>query len=546
MVVKVAATSARLQWSQPNLPQPPSSSQALASAISSPSLPRRCRSDGALVLKSVQRLNRSALFGSSSTNIQGSRSCDLLKPRSGTSRRACSASLDAFSDEEFSKKIQELALRFQLSDNDGTTTNSKTNGADLVSERETETGTVPDFETESFEFSEQLSTIERKANSVDLPVSLRMIKRKLQWQEGFREAGESAYCSMKKAFSSMVFIIRELHSYTLQMRELLFYEDLQGILVRVQKEMHASFVWLFQQVFSHTPTLMVYVMILLANYSVHSMGSNADLAATAAANPTPGSYVAVVDVQDQKDSKFDSSSIKSFSVSSSSGKTASIGGNNGGGGKVRSVANGTDGDGWFNKADQFRTIFPDGASQLSSPGTTAETQSESTREEELTLWNSIVDEASKMLASYRDETLDYETIQRFVSPVTANIEPDGDYEDYIRTELLYQTGLSQDPTNSLLLANYAQFLYLVAHDYERAEEYFKKAVTVEAVDAEAYSKYASFLWKATNDLWAAEETFLEAIEADPSNSYYAANYAHFLWNTGGEDTCFPLDTTQDA
>ncbi|KAK8306593.1 hypothetical protein V6Z12_D03G137700 [Gossypium hirsutum] len=467
MVVKVAATSARLQWSQPNLPQPPSSSQALASAISSPSLPRRCRSDGALVLKSVQRLNRSALFGSSSTNIQGSRSCDLLKPRSGTSRRACSASLDAFSDEEFSKKIQELALRFQLSDNDGATTNSKTNGADLVSERETETGTVPDFETESFEFSEQLSTIERKANSVDLPVSLRMIKRKLQWQEGFREAGESAYCSMKKAFSSMVFIIRELHSYTLQMRELLFYEDLQGILVRVQKEMHASFVWLFQQVFSHTPTLMVYVMILLANYSVHSMGSNAALAATAAANPTPGSYVAVVDVQDQKDSNFDSSSIKSFSVSSSSGKTASIGGNNGGGGKVRSVANGTDGDGWFNKADQFRTIFPDGASQLSSPGTTAETQSESTREEELTLWNSIVDEASKMLASYRDETLDYETIQRFVSPVTANIEPDGDYEDYIRTELLYQTGLSQDPTNSLLLANYAQFLYLVAHDYER-------------------------------------------------------------------------------
>ncbi|PPD92856.1 hypothetical protein GOBAR_DD10196 [Gossypium barbadense] len=530
MVVKVAATSARLQWSQPNLPQPPSSSQALASAISSPSLPRRCRSDGALVLKSVQRLNRSALFGSSSTNIQGSRSCDLLKPRSGTSRRACSASLDAFSDEEFSKKIQELALRFQLSDNDGTTTNSKTNGADLVSERETETGTVPDFETESFEFSEQLSTIERKANSVDLPVSLRMIKRKLQWQEGFREAGESAYCSMKKAFSSMVFIIRELHSYTLQMRELLFYEDLQGILVRVQKEMHASFVWLFQQ-----------RIIRFIQWEATPIWQQPPLRIR-----RRGLMLLLVDVQDQKDSKFDSSSIKSFSVSSSSGKTASIGGNNGGGGKVRSVANGTDGDGWFNKADQFRTIFPDGASQLSSPGTTAETQSESTREEELTLWNSIVDEASKMLASYRDETLDYETIQRFVSPVTANIEPDGDYEDYIRTELLYQTGLSQDPTNSLLLANYAQFLYLVAHDYERAEEYFKKAVTVEAVDAEAYSKYASFLWKATNDLWAAEETFLEAIEADPSNSYYAANYAHFLWNTGGEDTCFPLDTTQDA
>ncbi|KAE8705630.1 zinc finger family protein [Hibiscus syriacus] len=557
MVLKVAATATSLQWSKPNLPQPPSSSQALASAISSPSLPRRCRSDGALILKTVQRLNRSALFGSNSSSIQRSRSGE--KSRSGTLRRACSASLESFSDEEFSKKIQELALRFQLSDNDGTTS-SRSTGNDLDSERERETESVPESlgfdELSSWvERGEEIasSSIERKANSVDLPVSLRMIKRKIQWQEGFREAGETAYCSVKKAFSSMVFIIRELHSYTLQMRELLYYEDLQGILVRVQNEMHASFVWLFQQVFSHTPTLMVYVMILLANYSVHSMGSNAALAAAAAAaaNPTPGTCVSMVDVQDQKHSKFDS--IKSFSVSSSSGKTASIGGKNGGGGKVRPVASGTDGDGWFEKADQFSNIVPNGASQLPSPGTTGETHRDSTLEretrEELTLWNSMVDEASRMLASVRDETLDQETVQRFVSPVTAKIEPDGDYEDYFRTELLYQTGLSQEPSNALLLANYAQFLYLVAHNYDRAEEYFKKAIAADAADAEAYSKYATFLWRARNDLWAAEETFLEAMSADPCNSYHAANYAHFLWNTGGEDTCFPLaspDTTQEA
>ncbi|OMO90499.1 RNA-processing protein, HAT helix [Corchorus olitorius] len=559
MVVKVAAT-ARVQWSQPIVPQSPSSSQALASAISSPSLSKRCRSDGALVLRSVQRLNRSALFGSHSSTIQRSRSCEFLKPRSRTLRKACSASLDAFSDEEFSKKIQELALRFQLSDDD-VETSSRNTQSSLDSETERETEAVSDPKAESLRFNEQPSwleggediipsSIERKANSVDLPLSLRIIKRKLQWQDGFREAGESAYCSMKKAFSSMVFIIRELHSYTLQMRELLYYEDLQGILVRVQNEMHASFVWLFQQVFSHTPTLMVYVMILLANYSVHSMGSNAALAATAA-NPTPASYVSVVEEQDQKHQKFDSSSIKSFSVSSSSGKTTSIGGNNGGGGKVRPVASGTDGEAWFDRADQFSTIVPDGASQLSSPGTTGEAQTESTsgratREEELSLWNSIVDEALKMQASFRGETLDQETIQRFISPVTAKIETDADYEDYFRTELLYQTGLTQEPNNPLLLANYAQFLYLVAHDYDRAEEYFKKAIQVEPADAEAYSKYASFLWRVKNDLWAAEETFLEAISADPNNSFYAASYAHFLWNTGGEDTCFPLtspDTT---
>ena len=80
----------------------------------------------------------------------------------------------------------------------------------------------------------------------------------------------------------------------------------------------------------------------------------------------------------------------------------------------------------------------------------------------------------------------------------------------------------------------------------RAEDYFKRAVGVEPHDAEAYSKYATFLWRVKKDLWAAEETFLEAISVDPSNSYYAANYAHFLWNTGGEDTCFPLDSPEET
>ena len=80
--------------------------------------------------------------------------------------------------------------------------------------------------------------------------------------------------------------------------------------------------------------------------------------------------------------------------------------------------------------------------------------------------------------------------------------------------------------------------------YNRAEEYFKRAVEVEPKDAEALSKYATFLWRARDDLWAAEETFLEAIDADPTNSFYAANYANFLWNTGGDETCFPLDEAQ--
>ncbi|XP_065877755.1 uncharacterized protein [Euphorbia lathyris] len=585
MGVKVASTC--FQWSQPILHHSPSSSQALASAISSPSSKRRRhRSDGTgagtLFCRYVHRLDRFTLFGTCSTKLRRSGSYEHPKFRVRTIKRACSASLDTFSDEEFSKKIEELALRFKLSDDNyyddrdyqfdsrsETVSDSfRDNHSPSISSAERYHSMTkeyssmenqspflldslvphwPEIQLDPPDWSVQddmiPASIERKANSIDIPFSLRIIKRKLQWKDGFREAGESAYCSVKKAFSSMVFIIRELHSYSLQMREILFTEDLRGIIGRVQKEMHASFVWLFQQVFSHTPTLMVYVMILLANFTVHSMGCQ-----VASASPT--SYAAtiesVVDIQDQKEHRFDSSSVKTFSITPSSGKTASIGGNNGGGDKVKPISSGTDGgDGRFDRSNQFRTVVPDGASQLSSIGTTKEAESVSgqvSREEESSLWNSIVDEASKMQSSI--SSVDHETMQRLVSPIKADIEPD-DYADYFRTELLYQTGLSQEPNNSLLLANYAQFLYLVAHDYDRAEEYFKRATGVEGADAEAYSKYASFLWRVRKDLWAAEETFLEAINVDPSNSYYAANYAHFLWNTGGDDTCFPLTSPQD-
>ncbi|KAI3811536.1 hypothetical protein L1987_21260 [Smallanthus sonchifolius] len=479
-----------LNLPQQSIPHSSSSSlQTLASAVSSPS--RRSLTHLALAYRYV---HRSAIFGSKLTRSDTPRKHPPIK-------RAVFASLDAqFSDEEFSKKIDELALRFQVSDD-----------VELESELDWQGDMIP-------------ASIERKANSVDLPFSLRIIKRKKQWQDGIREAGESAYCSVKKAFSSMVFIIRELQSYTLQMRELLFYEDLQDVVVRVQKEMNASFVWLFQQVFSQTPTLMVYVMILLANYSVHSMSNNF---ATAAAPPA-ATMESVTQHDTHTHTKFDSSSIKSFSANSG-GKTTSIGGNNGGGGKFRQVASGTDGDGRF---DRSLTS----SSAIGNPARTNEesVSGQASEEEELKSWNSIVDEADRIRGG-----LDGETVKRFVSPVTVKIEEE-DVADYFKTELLYQTGLSQEPDNPLLLANYAQFLYLVA-----PEDYFKRASRVEPKDAEALNKYGSFLWQVRKDLWAAEETYLEAISADPNNSFFAANYAHFLWSTGGEDTCFPLESPED-
>ncbi|CAM8958464.1 unnamed protein product [Rhodiola kirilowii] len=566
MGVKVAG--AALNWAQPIGHHSPSSSQALASAVSSPSTSTR-RSNGGL-----RCIQKSSFFGSPSTNLYRSRSFEIQKPKMQTIKRACSASLDVFSDEEFSRKIQDLALRFQLSDDDDDETTSADDESRMIFDSMDMRSANMSQASNSFPEDSKMdrveppwmgnqqdwsrgreiipASIEWKANCVELPLSLRILKRKKQWGEGVKEVGEAAYSSVKKAFSWMVFIIRELHSYSLQMRELILYEDLQSILSRVQTEMHASFVWLFQQVFSPTPTLMVYVMMLLANYTVYSMGNNAALAAV-----PPTSYlssitesVSFIDAETKLGSKFDSSILKSFTVSSSGGKTTSIGGGSGGGGKFKDIASGTEGGDGFRNSEHIRSMIPDGISHILGNSAT-KTDSASTEEtsavnseEELRLWNSIVEEAEKMQEEFKDVALDHDTTKRFVSPVTASVDKD-DYADYHRTEHLYHTSIAHDPNNPLLLANYAQFLYLVTHEFERAEYYFKKATSVEPSDAEAHNKYATFLWMVKKDLWAAEESYLEAISADPSNTYYAANYAHFLWNTGGEETCYPLSSATD-
>uniref|UniRef100_A0A7N0TH62 Tetratricopeptide repeat-like superfamily protein n=1 Tax=Kalanchoe fedtschenkoi TaxID=63787 RepID=A0A7N0TH62_KALFE len=567
MGVKVAGSA--LNCAQPNASHSPSYSQALASAVSSPST-------SALSNGMVRCVRKSSIFGAPTNGIYRSRSLMIQKPRSQRIKRACSASLDDFSDDEFSRQLQELVLRFQLSDDD----DDESNGSDAeprmvfdsVDVKSANLGhSVNSFPEDSeldrieppwmgshqdWSRGEEIipASIEWKANCVDLPLSLRIIKRKKQWGEGVKEVGEAAYCSVKKAFSSMVFIIRELHRYSLQMRELIHYEELQGILTRVQTEMHASFVWLFQQVFSPTPTLMVYVMMLLANYTVYSMGNSTALAAV-----PPTSYmstftesVSFLDSENKQSSKFDPSILKSFTVNPSSGKTASINGGSGGGGKFKQIANGTEGGDWFRNSEHQRSIMPDGISHLlgNSASKTGAASAEDTflvtSKEEMRLWNLVVEEAKRMQEEFKDAALDHDTTKRFVSPVSAKVDED-DCKDYLNTELLYQKGIARDPNNPLLLANYAQFLFLVTREFERAEYYFKKATSVEPPDGEALYKYAIFLWLVKKDLWAAEETYQEAMAADPENSFYIADYAHFLWATGAPDTCYPLSSfTDDA
>lgn len=255
------------------------------------------------------------------------------------------------------------------------------------------------------------ATIEQRAKSLDIPLSLRMIKKKLQSEEGLIDCNDSTSCSVRAAFASMVFIIVELQSHALRMRETLCDEDLAVITSKVQKEMHSSFVWLFQQVFPRTPALMLEVMILLADFGVCSASHIVAVAEASQLRPSIESSSdtiqhPLVQLVEEKMLPHISQELSFYQVD-----------------EVEDVA-------------------------------------------EMNLWNSLVDEAEKMQEGMVDEVLDADTKKYFVSPVSVEVEAD-QCQDYLRTDLLYQMNLSQEPDHPLLLCNYAQFLHLVAHDYDR-------------------------------------------------------------------------------
>ncbi|XP_062092526.1 uncharacterized protein LOC133798302 [Humulus lupulus] len=483
-----------------------------------------------------------------------------------------SASFGDFSEEEFSNQIEELAQKLNLPDE-----------SDYDEEKKDESTKIslnlkyPDGENSksscfpvpfsSFKFdSSQPSlfgiepeppnwperteivraSIERKANSIELPLSLRIIRKQRKWEESYSEAKETTNCSVNKAFSCMVFMIRELQTCALSLRESLYYEDLQEIITKMQREMNVSFVWLFQQVFSRTPSLMVYLMILLANFTVQSMYDNTYCGPTLSSRITE--TLSITEEKNHELSKFgDVFVVKATPLPSYNGvvKKSLNGANNGS----------DDGD----EANPFGIGIKGGASQLERPsvsiqfphfvpdkrnGVTFLGIEELNTEEEINLWDSVVDEALKMQAESWGKALDQETVQQFVSPFTVKLEPD-DYEHYFRTDLSYQIGLAREHNNPLLLSNYAQFLYLVYHDNNRAEECFRRAVEAEPPDAEALSRYADFLWIVRKDLWGAEERYQQAMAVESDNPYHASKYANFLWSTGGDETCFPLDSSHE-
>ncbi|XP_020571212.1 uncharacterized protein LOC110018283 [Phalaenopsis equestris] len=443
----------------------------------------------------------------------------------GGRRTSSSASLDE-NEEEFESRINELNLKFKINVESQLNQEAETStcGGESAPTK------IESMPPESWPGSDGLvlQKTEWMAKSFDLPLSLRILKRKKDELRQSAQMKESASCSVKKAFSSTVLIVRELHSHLICMREALFSPDnfqIQETLARVHDDLHSSFVWLFHRIFSTTPTLMVYLMLLLANFTVFSITDHHIAAA-------PQSVIVSIEESQNPSSRFSPPTIKTFSLCSSS----AVGGSGGGGGKRESGGGG-------GKPPAIASAADDGHSDRSSASLgeggaiSPEVISMATLDEKkvATEWKKMVRETKEMLrANGRHEALmDPDTLRRFVS------SPD-DLSVYCGTELSYRIALAENPDNALLLSNYAQFLYTVHRDHERAEEYFRRAVRAEPAEAETLSRYASFLWLARKDLEAAEETFLEAISADPGNSHHSANYAHFLWSTGGEDTCYPL------
>ncbi|KAH9621699.1 hypothetical protein KSS87_008291 [Heliosperma pusillum] len=354
----------------------------------------------------------------------------------------------------------------------------------------------------------------RRASSVDIPLSLRMIKMKQKFlnleeqRDVYHNNNRNNDNSLNNVCCSTLDIIREIQSYALKSRGIELNEELDdGIISKIQREMNSSFVWLIKEVYAKTPDLMLQVMVITSNFALFS--------------------------------------LESSNLVESEKKGANLGG--------------------------YLVKLGVGHLELGNLGVPITEILENEVDNDLGLWNSMVDEADQLRGDLvMNQGLRFVVVERdgddddyngsvgeieellehkmfeIVSPVKVVIESD-DYEEYHRTDLLYQTGLFRDPNNTLLLSNYSQFLCLVSRDYDRAEECLKRAIQLDPSDAEIVSQYANFLWIVRNDLWGAEERFQQAMAAEPENSYHASKYANFLWNTGGDETCYPLDdddTTQ--
>lgn len=462
-------------------------------------------------------------------------------------------------------------------------------GEKAFAERDTPTHTLHKPRKPAEEKSQTLSELCREKNSQNdvkgRPMSLRMLKRKRlkvspptspetpaspEKQRKPKERVEkscaselASFCDTAKprlnvmgvsdavssAFTSLVFMLKMLHQHALSPARMRTHasgsdaaadEKLYNWACRAYAEMLDSFLWLFQQVFSCTPKLMLLTMMLLADFTLHSVTKHVAVplmplgepptAATASYNSGKPSVMGGIaalsrSLDDQQQRRV---CLKEEVTEEECFGAISLDEQRGGGGSgVGAIKHGesySEGDG--DSSPLREMTLEHRVSSVDGDDVTAGIP--------LSLSSLL---GSSLLSHHVGEInqgtdLDVTTKNMLVAPVRAPALEADDYPCFDRTDLAYQQEISMDPSNPLLLANYAQFLHVVRHDNSRAEKLYRRAVMVDMdVDGEVMARFASFLWVVKGDVAEADRVYKAAVEADPTNTYHAGCYAHFLWNS---------------
>lgn len=113
---------------------------------------------------------------------------------------------------------------------------------------------------------------------------------------------------------------------------------------------------------------------------------------------------------------------------------------------------------------------------------------------------------------------------------SGNSGRDGD-GDGNSVEEYYKQMVKENPGNSMVLRNYAQFLYQSKGDLEGAEEYYSRAILADPKDGEVMSQYAKLVWELHHDHYRASSYFEHAALTAPEDSHVLAAFAGFLWET---------------